>query len=230
VQACGGSVPLPAAYSDVPPRPQNFDQVVGSNRFVLVYFYAPWNSFTKLMAPQFANAAAQLKALGLPVVMARVDLGTPEGQRIAIRFNTSTSNPSVIWFVGGRHQVIDLNSGDWVSQAAIVNWVSSAISDKAPAPVTEPCVSRVGDLCLSVSSRVFYSLVSIASLHILQALAWAVVSKRKLLFSYRHFFVVLFVPIFGLFMWWQLCRFQKSAKNKDTLLHVLNGDQTPNPV
>jgi protein disulfide-isomerase-like protein len=119
-------VPLPAAYSDVPPRPQNFDQVVGSNRFVLVYFYAPWCSFCKALTPEYAAAAAQLALLGNRAVLAKVDAdSTAGGQRLAERFNV-TGFPTLIWFVNGRSQSYD---GLLQDRSDIVFWVVSQTDD-----------------------------------------------------------------------------------------------------
>ena len=118
-------MPLPAAYSDVPPRPQNFDQVVGSNRFVLVYFYAPWCNFCKVLTPEYAAAAAQLAFLGNRAVLAKVDAdSTPGGQRLAQRFNV-TGFPTLIWFVDGRPQPYTQNPDGQQQRSDIVFWVVS---------------------------------------------------------------------------------------------------------
>ena len=143
------------------------------------------------------------------------------------------STPNLVWFVNSRPQIIDLTVGDWTSKAAIVNWVASAISPSTPSSaVVDSCTSRVGGLCLPVSAPVFYFIIVAASLHILQAIAWIVVARQKhmQLFSLKHFLVVLIIPIFGLFMWLQLCRFQKSPKNRDTLLTDMDGEKTPAKV
>jgi hypothetical protein len=58
-----------------------------------------------------------------------------------------------------------------------------------------------GKLCLPISDGVFYALVAVLLVHVSQAVAWAVVSKRKRVFSAGSFLVVLFVPVLGLVMW-----------------------------
>jgi thiol-disulfide isomerase/thioredoxin len=69
-----------------------------------VYFYNPTCIFCKALAPQFAAASSQLKAMGNAAVMAKVDaVSTPEGGALAARFSV-TSIPALIWFVKGKPQ------------------------------------------------------------------------------------------------------------------------------
>ena len=113
---------LPSLCAHVPPRPQNFDQVVNGNQYVLVEFYAPWCSFCKAFAPQYAAAAAQLKTLGNNAVIAKVDAdSTPGGQVLADRFNV-TGFPTLIWFVNGKPQPYGGSMNDF---SDIVFWVLS---------------------------------------------------------------------------------------------------------
>jgi len=220
---------LPSPCAHVPPRPQNFDQVVNGNQYVLVDFYAPWCSFCKALAPQYAAAAAQLKTMGIPVVIAKVAVDTAGGQAIGNRYNISTI-PTLIWFSSGKPQIINHNDGDWSSSAAIVKWVASNAASAPSSSVTdEPCKNgRLDTLCLPIPAPAFYGILAAVVVHLLQAVAWIVVARTKLLFSCRHFCVVLFVPIFGLFLWLQLCRtsnFSKTAGNRDTLLSEMHGSE-----
>ena len=113
---------LPSPCAHVPPRPQNFDQVVNGNQYVLVEFYAPWCSFCKAFAPQYAAAAAQLKTLGNNAVIAKVDAdSTPGGQALADRFNV-TGFPTLIWFVHGKPQPYSGSKNDF---SDVVFWVVS---------------------------------------------------------------------------------------------------------
>jgi uncharacterized protein (TIGR03792 family) len=75
-----------------------------------------------------------------------------------------------------------------------------------------------GKLCLLISDAAFYAILAVVLVHVLQAAVWAVVSKRKRLFSARSFFVVLFVPVVGLVMWLQVCRSPAATQRQESLL------------
>ena len=118
---------LPSPCAHVPPRPQNFDQVVNGNQYVLVDFYAPWCSRCKALAPQYAAAAAYLAFLqrvlpGNNSVIAKVDaVSTPGGEALASRFNV-TIVPTLIWFVNGKPQPYGGSINDF---SDIAFWVFS---------------------------------------------------------------------------------------------------------
>ena len=120
---------LPSSCAHVPPRPQNFDQVVNGNQYVLVDFYAPWCSHCKALAPQYAAAAAQLAVSEVPsignvfnAVLAKVDaVSTSGGEALADRFNV-TGYPTLIWFVNGKPQPYTGSIKDF---SDIVFWVVS---------------------------------------------------------------------------------------------------------
>ena len=75
-----------------------------------------------------------------------------------------------------------------------------------------------GKLCLPISDGVFYALVAVLFVHVSQAAAWAVVSKRKRVFSAGSFLVILFVPVVGLVMWLRVCRSSAVPQRHETLL------------
>ena len=78
--------------------------------------------FSKAFSPQYAASASQLKSMGVPVVFAKVDLGTAGGELIANRYNYSTT-PTLIWFVNGAPSIINLNDGDWANKEFITKMI-----------------------------------------------------------------------------------------------------------
>jgi thioredoxin-like negative regulator of GroEL len=109
-----------------PRSSQNFDQVVGSNQFVLVYFYAPWCHLCRIFYPEYLVAAGRLKQVyNIDAVIAKVDVSTTWGLALAKSFNVSAV-PSLIWFVNGMPSPYT-GSLNWPSirQADIVFWVVS---------------------------------------------------------------------------------------------------------
>ena len=102
---------------------------MNGNQYALVYFYAPWCSFCKALAPEFAAAASQLASLGNKAVMAKVDAdSTPGGQALAARFNV-TGFPTLIWFVNGKPQPYTQNPGNAQDRSDLVFWVVSKTDD-----------------------------------------------------------------------------------------------------
>jgi len=93
----------------------NFDAIVaGSELPVLVDFWAPWCGPCRMMAPQFEQAARQLKGRAL-LVKVNSDQAQQLAQRYAIR-----SIPTLIQFNGGR----ELQRISGALQAAqIVGWM-----------------------------------------------------------------------------------------------------------
>jgi thiol-disulfide isomerase/thioredoxin len=109
--------------SHVPSRPQNFDQVVNGNQFVLVDFYSPTCSACQTFYPKYLAAAAQLKfTYSNSAVMAKVDaVSTPGGEALADKFNV-TGFPTLIWFVNGKPQPYD---GLMIDPSDVLFWVVS---------------------------------------------------------------------------------------------------------
>jgi thiol-disulfide isomerase/thioredoxin len=189
-------------------------------------FYTDTCTYCKELVPAISSAASQLKSMGVPVVIAKVDLGTTGGELIANRYNYS-SIPTLIWFVNGAPSIINLNDGDWANKQYIVSFatINSGFYPSSPSALSDdPCKDRrLGNLCLSIAAPAFYAVLAISVAHIVQALAWVVISRKKMLFSFAHFFAVLFVPVFGLAMWLPLCRNPKITVDRKTLLHDLSG-------
>jgi protein disulfide-isomerase A1 len=77
----------------------NFTDLVNSNKFVLVEFYAPWCGHCQTLAPEYAKAATILKDDG--VVLAKVDATEHSdlGQQFQVR-----GFPTLLWFVNGEHK------------------------------------------------------------------------------------------------------------------------------
>jgi hypothetical protein len=176
----------------------------------MVFFYRSIDSTSKSLASQYAAAASQLNVIGMSVVMAKFDVDKPDAQDRENQYNISNI-PSFVWFSNGKPRNINLSSMDWSNSQDIVKWVQSS-----GAPVLAPMspdncrTTRLGTLCMTIPAYAFYILLAAAIAHVLQALAWVVVSKRSRLFSLPHFAAVLFVPVFGLFCWIPLCRVRES--------------------
>lgn len=94
----------------------NFQEAIDKFDYILVEFYAPWCGHCKKLAPEYAKAAKDLKALDTPVPIAKVD--ATENGETAKKFGVQ-GYPTLKFFVKGN--AIDFNGGR--TQADIVNWV-----------------------------------------------------------------------------------------------------------
>jgi protein disulfide-isomerase A1 len=93
----------------------NFTDLVSSNKFVLVEFYAPWCGHCQTLAPEYAKAATTLKSDG--VVLAKVD--ATEHSDLSQQFQVR-GFPTLLWFVNGAHK--PYNGGRKAEE--IVAWVT----------------------------------------------------------------------------------------------------------
>ncbi len=98
---------------------ENFESVVTGNDIVVVDFWAPWCGPCRMMAPAFAQAAAQLEP---QLRLAKVN--TEEEQGLATRFNIR-SIPTLALFVGGRE--VARQPGAMRSAADIARWVQDQL-------------------------------------------------------------------------------------------------------
>ncbi|KAA8541790.1 hypothetical protein F0562_022942 [Nyssa sinensis] len=92
----------------------NTKRVIDGNEFVLVLGYAPWCARSAELMPQFAEAATELKELGSPLLMAKLD---------AERYPKVASNlgikgfPTLLLFVNGSSQAY---TGGFTSQEIVI--------------------------------------------------------------------------------------------------------------
>jgi hypothetical protein len=79
----------------------------------------------------------------------------------------------------------------------------SCRSSVAPQP-TSDCAN--GRLCLAISDNVFYAIMALLLAHVIQAIAWTLLAKRRQKFTVACFLLVSLLPVLGLMGWIVVCR------------------------
>ncbi|KAG1668907.1 hypothetical protein FOA52_016076 [Chlamydomonas sp. UWO 241] len=103
----------------------NFDEVIGSSKYALVEFYAPWCGHCKSLAPHYAKAATALKSSHPDVVVAKLDADAHK--ELGSRFGVS-GFPTLKWFVDGE---VAMDYGGGRDADGIISWIKKKIGPVA---------------------------------------------------------------------------------------------------
>ncbi|EFN58966.1 hypothetical protein CHLNCDRAFT_14696, partial [Chlorella variabilis] len=96
---------------------KNFEEKLGSAKFALVEFYAPWCGHCKALKPEYAKAATALKEYSSEVILAKLD--ATEEKTVAGKHEVQ-GYPTLKWFVDGK-EAMDYSGGRTADD--IIRWV-----------------------------------------------------------------------------------------------------------
>jgi protein disulfide-isomerase A1 len=100
------------------------DRALETYPYLLVEFYAPWCGHCKKLAPEYAKAAASLKARDLPVRLAKVD--ATENNDSATKYGVK-GYPTLKWF----SNKVDSEYNGGRTEDTIVNWILKKVGPAA---------------------------------------------------------------------------------------------------
>lgn len=87
---------LSLTYAQTVATDSNFDELISSNPYVMVEFYAPWCGHCKRLQPEYEKAA---QIVGDRAVLAKLDATTEKNS--ASKYNIQ-GYPTVLWFEYGK--------------------------------------------------------------------------------------------------------------------------------
>lgn len=96
----------------------NFSAFLTANHFVMVEFYAPWCGHCQALAPEYAAAATELKAVGVP--LAKVD--ATDDPELAQQYGVE-GYPTIFFFVDGKPKPYSHHR----TRDTIVTWVKKKV-------------------------------------------------------------------------------------------------------
>ncbi|PSC75600.1 disulfide isomerase-like 1-4 [Micractinium conductrix] len=108
-----------------------FEKHIGSKKYMLVEFYAPWCGHCKALKPEYAKAALALKDYSEDVGLAKVD--ATEEKEIAGKFEIQ-GYPTLKWFIDGK-EASDYSGGRTADD--IVRWIKKK---------TGPATTEIADV------------------------------------------------------------------------------------
>ncbi|KAJ7523579.1 hypothetical protein O6H91_18G055000 [Diphasiastrum complanatum] len=112
-------------------NPNNFDEVVGGERGVLVKFYAPWCGHCKRLASHFERVASLFKKIE-SVALAKLDCD--EHKKFCKKFEVS-GFPTLKWFPKGSHQPKDYEGSR--TPEALVDFLNSELGNEGKLHLTK---------------------------------------------------------------------------------------------
>uniref|UniRef100_A0A287AQH8 protein disulfide-isomerase n=1 Tax=Sus scrofa TaxID=9823 RepID=A0A287AQH8_PIG len=111
----------------------NFDEALAAHKYLLVEFYAPWCGHCKALAPEYAKAAAKLRAEGSEIRLAKVD--ATEESDLAQQYGVR-GYPTIKFFKDGDTASPREYTGDVESAAAKQFLLAAEATDDIPFGVT----------------------------------------------------------------------------------------------